>query len=142
MTRTAAGPEQYTTYGISAPLATHWRPATCAQVGCLNYENGWRIRVEGLSAELLHAAKTSGRKFIEQRVAADQTWLVFEAGQPCFQAAQHKLAVGKPELYIVRGGDWRGNPRGIPARLHQRPEDWVEDLHEHTDKLANARKEG
>lgn len=137
------GPEHaYKTYAISAPLATHWRKATCAEVGCLHYANGWRVRLEGLPPELVQTAKTSGRRYVEERVAEDQTWLVFEAGQPCFQAAQHRLATARPELYLVRDGDWRGNPRGTPTRVHRRPEDWTEDLREHIDKLDEARKKG
>lgn len=136
------GPESYKTYSIQAPLATHFRPATCEEVGCPNFLNGWRNRVEGLTPELLHAARNSGRKYTELRVAEGETWLMYEAGQPCFQASLHRAPIGRPELFIVRDGDRRGNPRGTKARLHQRPADWLDDFAEHQQDLADAAERG
>jgi hypothetical protein len=133
--------EAYKTYRISSPLATHWRSATCAEVACPAYENGWRVRVEGLSPELLHAAKTSGRRYSEQHIAEGETWLVFEPGQQCFQVSQHRTPVGRPELYLVRGGDWRGNPTG-ELREHAHAQDWIEDFGEHQDNLADQMRKG
>lgn len=141
----------YKTYSIAAPVATHWRKASCAEVDCPRYLNGWRVHVEQLTPELLHTAKTArhpvnGRwvpyRYTEVRVTEGQTYLVFEAGQPCFAAAEHRKRVERPELYVVRDGDWRGNPRGTEARRHERPEHWVEDFAEHQDRLATAHGEG
>ncbi len=129
------------TYSISAPQRTHWRPATCAEVDCPNHLHGWRVRVEGLPPELLHTAKTSGRRYEVLDVTEGETWLVFEPGQVCFQASQHKLPTGRPELYVVRGGDWRGNPTG-ERRIHTRPELWVEDFGEHQQRLAEQIERG
>ena len=132
----------YKTYRIQAPLSTHFRPASCEEIGCPNYTDGWRIRKEGLAPDLLHTATHSGRKYTELHVAEGETWLVFEAGQSCFQVSAHRTRIEREELFIVRDGDWRGNPRRTPARLHKHAEDWMEDLHEHTDKIADALKEG
>ena len=137
-----AGPEAYKTYAILAPTSTHFRPATCAEVDCPNYLRGWRVRVEGLPAELLHTAKTSGRRWREQRIAEGETWLLYEAGQPCFEAGTHRLRLDKPELFLVREGDFRGNPRGTKARMHQRPADWVDDFGEHQQHLADEHQKG
>src|SRR5260221_21387 len=52
-----------TTYQVAQPVQTHWRPATCAEVECPNWLNGWRVRVEGLDPAMLHAAMSSGRKW-------------------------------------------------------------------------------
>ncbi|MGW7786052.1 MULTISPECIES: hypothetical protein [Streptomyces] len=136
------GAESYKTYAMVSPLSSHFRPATCAEVDCPHYLNGWRVRVEGLTPQDIHAAKTSGRRWIEQRVADGETWLVFEAGQPCFKASQHRTRVDRPPLYIVRDGDHRGNPRGTKARLHQRAADWQEDFAEHQQKLADEIAKG
>lgn len=133
---------QYKTYSVVAPLSTHFRAATCAEVGCPHYVNGWRVRVESLTPDLLHAARNAGRRYAEQRVAEGETWLVFEAGQPCFKAREHQTRIERPELYVVRDGDHRGNPRRTKARLHQRPENWVEDFAEHQQKLADEIEKG
>lgn len=129
-------PQAYKTYSVAQPLATHWRPATCAEAGCLNYLNGWRVRVEGLTPELLHAATSSGRKFTRQDVAEGETWLVFEAGQPCFAASAHRVLTGRPQRFFERGGDWRGNPRGERRELN--PADWLDSFANHQDRLATA----
>lgn len=131
----------YTTYSVRSPIATHWRKASCAEVGCQAYEKGWRVRKETLTPELLHTATKSGRKFTELSAAAGETYLVYEAGQECFATATHRAPVGRPEMYVVRNGDWRGNPRG-ERRVHTKAEHWIEDLHEHTDQIDQAIKAG
>ncbi|MFF5842114.1 hypothetical protein ACFY74_11675 [Streptomyces massasporeus] len=138
----AMGPEMYKSYAMVSPLSTHTRQATCEEVGCDQYRRGWRVRVESLTPDLLHAARTSGRKYTEQSVAEGETYLVFEAGQACFKASTHRAPIGRQPLYLVRDGDHRGNPRGTKARLHQRAEDWVEDFAEHQQALADEIKKG
>ncbi len=133
--------QDYKTYQILAPKSSHRRPATCAEVECPNYLKGWRLRVEGLPPEMLHAAKTSGRKFTELHVAEGENWLVFEAGQLCFRAAQHSVPLNKQEIYVVRDGDFRGNPTGN-VRKHTRAEFWVEDMSENLDKVAQRQQQG
>jgi hypothetical protein len=133
------------TYQISAPRATHWRPATCAEVDCAAHVHGWRTVVDE-STELgqrqaHHVRKVAGRAYTEHRDEAGLTVFTFEAGQRCFAADSHRLPVGRPEIYVVRGGDWRGNPRG-DVRKHARPADWVDDFAEHQQQLADRLAQG
>lgn len=132
----------YKSYVLSQPLDTHWRPATCEEVNCDHFLNGWQVRVEGLSARQEHAARNCGRRFEELSVAEGETWLVFEAGQPCFYATEHRGPLARPPLYVVRDGDRRGNPLGTKARLHQKPDFWVEDFATHQQTLAAAQQRG
>ena len=132
----------YKTYQIAAPLSSHFRPATCAEIDCPDYLRGWRVRVENLTPDLLHTAKTCGRHFREAQVAQGETWLLFEAGQPCFRAGEHRKRLERPELFIVRGGDHRGDPLRAPARQHTRPELWVEDFAEHQQGLVDTQQKG
>lgn len=132
----------YKTYEMRSPLPTHFRAATCAEVQCPHYLNGWRVRVEGLAPEDVHAAKNSGRRWVEQHIAEGETWLLFEAGQNCFRVSQHRARIDRPPLYIVRDGDFRGNPRGTKARLHQRAADWVEDFAGHQQAIADEIEKG
>jgi hypothetical protein len=131
----------YKTYQIVSPLSTHWRPATCAEVECPEYTKGWKLRVEGLPPEMLHAAKTSGRKFSELDVTEAEHWLVFEAGQPCFRARMHRKLLDKQEIFIARDGDFRGNPTGN-VRRHTRAEHWLEDMNENQDRLERILRRG
>lgn len=135
------GVQDYKTYQIVAPLSTHWEPATCQQVGCPDYANGWRVRVEGLPPEMLHAAKNSGRRYRELEVAQNDNWLVFEAGQPCFRASEHRRLLDKQEIFIARDGDYRGNPTGV-VRRHTSPEFWLEDFSEHQERIAQQTQQG
>ena len=137
-----AGPEAYKTYEMRSPLSTHWRPATCAEANCQYYAGGFQVRVEGLAEQVLHAVQHSGRKYTWQQVAEGETYLVFEPGQPCLQQSLHRVRIDRPPLYIVRDGDWRGNPRGTKARLHQSPDNWVEDFATHQQAIADEIKKG
>jgi len=131
----------YQTFQIASPIETHWRSATCEESGCEQYANGWRVRVEGLRPEDLHAIRTSGRRFRPVDVAEGETWLVFEPGQPCFKAATHKVPLGRPELFVVRDGDWRGNPTR-QSYQHSSADAWVDHFATHQDKLAETIERG
>lgn len=119
---------------IASPRATHWRDATCAEIGCLDYQHGWRVRVDALAEEDLHAMRVSGRRYTVLDVAAGETWWVFEPGQSCFRASTHQVPVGRPELYLV--GD-RGS-----VRTYDRSDQWVDDCATETDKIVDKIKEG
>ncbi len=125
----------YKTYNIATPLETHWTAATCQQVQCDQYVNGWAIRVEHLTPQDLHLVRTAGRKYVEQHVAAGETYLVFEAGQPCFRAGTHMRRLEREGNYGIRAGDWRGDPtrRGLELVSSQ---SWVDDCGENQANLA------
>jgi hypothetical protein len=135
------GPAQaYKTYQVLVPPTTHTRPATCEEVDCDPYRKGWSttLSLEG-QAGMIHTVRTSGRPFTEATDGTSVTF-VFEPGTKCFKSGQHRIQV-KPELYVVRGGDHRGNPTGH-RRQHTRPQDWVEDFATHQLTLADKLKEG
>lgn len=124
---------------ILNPPETHFRPASCAEVDCEHYLNGWRVRVEGLPPELVHTARTSGRRFEELQVAEGETYLMFEAGQPCFKAATHRTNVGRTPLYVVDTPQDNGR---IHRRRHSSSESWTDDFHSHTDAILGAINKG
>ncbi len=125
----------YTTYQIAAPVSTHFRAGTCDEAGCLAHRHGWATTVDESTTlgqgQAHYVRKESGRRFVESRTGGLTTF-TFEAGQKCF--ATHQVPLERPELYIVRGGDWRGNPRGEVTR--HRPDTWVEAFAEHQDQIA------
>ncbi len=132
----------YTSYQIVAPLKTHWRPATCAEVECERYLKGWQIRKENLDAQNLYLATHTGRAFKEVKIAEGETWLLYPPGQPCFEARNHRLRLEREEFFYRRPGDWRGLPDGGRVYKHARPDFWVEDFAEHQDKLITAIEQG
>src|SRR5690242_3206799 len=105
----------YVTYQIVSPLTTHWRQATCEEVGCVKWRNGWKITIDPatqLGQRQEYLIRSSGRKYTMERQPGGMTEYIFEAGQNCFEQPLHRVRLDRSALYIRRGGDWRGNPRG------------------------------
>jgi hypothetical protein len=132
------------TYSIKSPPATHWRSATCEEVGCIPFHTGWRLRIDVLSEADQHAVKGSGRHYSECVIDVDPdsgevytppaVFYIFEAGQPCFKASTHRAPTGRPELYVVRE---RGE-----VRRYDRGDQWADDCATHTTKIVDKIKEG
>lgn len=152
------GPVQaYQTYRVAAPLGSHWRYATCAEFGCERWRDGWLtvvdertdlglaqaayIRAECLSVLAPAQPGDPRRRYTESKDEAGQTVFAFGPGQTCFDnGVPHRLRIERPEIYLVRGGDWRASTGLI--RRHSRPEEWVEDFAGHQDRLATIRNRG
>lgn len=146
------------TYSVWSPIETHYRQATCAEVECAAWRGGWRtvvdeqtplgarqaayIRQTGVTDHLVASAAVAlqGARRYTEHMEGPLTVFVFPAGTRCF--TPHHVPSGRPELYVVRDGDWRGNPRRTPPRRHTRPEHWVEDFAEHQGRLSAAIEKG
>lgn len=129
-------PGDYQRYQIKAPLSTHFRPASCAEVDCPQYRLGWKTRLEVLNPKDRHyVLKESGRRYKLQQVAEGETYAVFEPGQQCFQVSRHRVRVHRPEAFAVMDG------RKL-LRSHTRPELWMEDLHEYSDAYQELKRRG
>lgn len=139
-----APPAMYQTFQIAAPVASHWRDATCEQVGCPAYLNGWRTVIDERTdlgqAQAHYIRHDRTRRHREERMPDGLTAFTFEQGQTCFDA--HKARVERPELFVVRGGDWRGNPTRVEPRLHKNPDFWVEEFSENQDRVATVIERG
>jgi len=131
----------YKTYSVAAPVATHRRVATCAEVSCRQHEHGWTTVVDErteLGQRQAHYIRTlSGRQYREERNVGGGTTFAFPANQRCFR--QHTVPLEREPLYIVRGGDWRG---GIDPMQHDNAENWVDDFATHQDRIATAIQRG
>lgn len=129
----------YKTYSIVSPQDTQVRSA-CEEVGCDAWRHGWQSVVDERTVlgarQAAYIRRGSGRTFREQRTGDGLTVFRFEPGQRCF--AEHRT---RPEIYAVRDGDWRGNPTGRRFQ-HQRAQDWVQDMGEHQQRLAEQRQRG
>lgn len=134
------GTQAYKTYQIASPLTTHYKPATCQEVDCEQYRIGWRLRLDILQPQDKKAIKDSKRKFIVEDDAEGVKWLVFEAGQPCFQASLHRKSLERPEIYRVGRGDYRSYDERSARILT--PENWLDDFATHQDKLKTLQERG
>jgi hypothetical protein len=130
----------YKTYTVARPEATHWRPATCAEVECGAWANGWATTVPSASPQAQYIRAKSGRAFTERAEGTSVVFL-FKPGQRCFASDGHRLPVEREPLFIVRDGDYRGNPSGWRMR-HSSGQAWVDDFGEHQQRLKETQERG
>jgi hypothetical protein len=131
------------TFQIAAPVSTHRRAATCREVQCDGWRNGFVVLADE-STELgqrqaYYIRMHSGRLFTVRKHRDGRTAFVFGAETECFSA--HTVPLERPALYVVRDGDHRGNPTGM-RRQHASPDDWVDEFANNQDKLAERQKRG
>jgi hypothetical protein len=133
----------YKSYVIAMPLRTHWNIATCADVDCEHYAGGWDSLIDERTdlgqRQARYIRRESGRRFTEERQPDGLTRFSFEAGQRCFR--EHRARNARPERFVERDGDYRGNPTGR-RYVHSRPDDWVESFATHQDKLRTVAERG
>ncbi len=142
------GPENFKSYSASAPLHSHWRQATCEEFECDAFVHGSVVTAD-LSTDLgqrqyEYLKHDRTRRCSMQQVSQYIVKFVYGPGNDCFEPVRstHRVPFGRPPFYLVAEGDFRGNPRGTPVRVHRCVEDWVDDWANHTDKLANLRQRG
>lgn len=132
------------TFQVTAPIATHTRRATCEEVECPQYKRGWLMKLD-LGTELgqkqaYYIKHSSGRAYKVTDQRDGLVTLEFKANQPCFR--EHRVRIERPEIYRVKGGDYRGNPLRTPVRTHTKAEHWVEEFAENQDRLKTQMERG
>lgn len=133
----AMGVGSYKTYSVHQPKTGHTRIGSCERAGCEANLYGWRTGVPTLSVQADYIRNKSGRRFTEE-VIGGESLFTFYPGQQCF--TEHHVT-DRPQIHMVRGGDWRGNPSG-ERRIHTTGDFWVEDFTEHQAKLAEQIERG
>lgn len=131
------------TFSIRAPKGG-LVPISCEDVECANYARGWKMVLD-LNSELgqkqaYYIKHQSGRAYTVESQVDGLVTLIFAPNQDCFE--QHKVRNDLPEVFSIRGGDFRGNPLKTPTRVHKKPEFWLEEFAENQDRIATAKKEG
>lgn len=131
-------PWNYQTFKMSSPMGTHYRRATCHEVNCHAYMNGWALQIEELSEEDLYTATHAGKRFRRVHFGPGVNFLMFEAGQLCFLADTHRIKLDRPQNFFTCKGD-RTVFRHQDARA-MRDVDWMDDLLTKTDAIITRRK--
>lgn len=143
MSRFGLPSEAFTTYQVARPVLTHWKVATCAQVDCERRARGWRMAFDLADPQKRAAAKWikhhSQRAFTVESQDGDIVTLAFAAGQDCFET--HHASLERDPIFVIRGGDQRGNPRGTQARVLSGIS-WRDDFGEHQQTLADTQERG
>lgn len=133
----------YKTYQILQPAQTHFRDATCQEVDCEAYAKGWVTTIDvatELGAKQANYIHLHSRRHFSYVQTGTIVSFTFPAGQKCFR--QHKVSLERDQIYVVRDGDWRGNPRGTAPRRHSNAADWLDDFANHQDKIAREIENG
>jgi len=137
------------TYQIDQPLSTHYRVATCQEVDCSFFAHGWRMGFDLTDPERAQAAREirdkSGRAYTYElfggpgNPAGHRVVFTFKPGQKCFQT--HRVPLEREPFYVVRGGDFRGNPTRQRA-VHKTADTFVDSWATDLDKINTARERG
>jgi hypothetical protein len=134
------GPVQaYQTFSVRSRPDRELKSA-CERANCAAWRHGWESVIDESTSlgqqQAAYIRHIAGRTFKEQKTATGLTVFRFESGQRCF--ADHQT---RPELYVVRDGDHRGNPTGR-KRIHTRAADWVEHMQEEFGRFDEDRRRG
>lgn len=126
----------YRTYRMLSPMS-HRRPATCEEVECKWWMNGWTSLLD--VSDPKQAGQANWIRLHSKRhftVTQDGTCVTFtfQPGQNCFN--KHTIPY-KPHLFLVQGGDWRGNPRSVPVVRHSGVQAWVDDFAENQQAIKD-----
>jgi hypothetical protein len=135
--------DKYKTFNVAQPLDTHFRKATCAEVECDAFVNGWTYKKADLiTADLLYLVTHAGKRYKEATLDdSSELYLVFEPGQMCFQAASHRINLERPQFFTSGRGDRRSfNPRR--AYQYADGDEWVEAFAEHQEILNRVIEQG
>jgi hypothetical protein len=137
-------PTAYKTYGMSMPLSSHWRKATCAEIWCEHWRHGWVTIVDLSDSDGRERAQfimaDSERKHTVARTGLNTFEFTFPAGQRCYLSGRHMLPLDKQPLLYVRPGDFRAKTG--ETRWHSRTEDWVEDSQQSLDRIRTRAERG
>jgi len=111
---------QHRIYRSSAPVASHFREATCAEVNCEHYLAGWQTILPENDTDNADWIRHQSRlRFTETRSDGTVTFR-FEPGQPCFSRNTHRVSLDRPHIFTV-GNGYSGFSRREPAQ-------WVDEM--------------
>ena len=132
-----SNPQGQRTYSVKTPFKTHYRLATCAEVECPPYVNGWSTTIDvstPLGQEqaqyIMHASGRAWQAYREDTLVT----FIFPPGQECF-GSEHYVPLDRDPFLIVREG-------GYFNRQHTEAEEWVDDFQNHLDKLRTTYDRG
>ena len=88
-----------THWRATRPRETHWREASCREVGCNQYLNGWQTVLPVNDIANVGYIRRSGLGFREEG-EGQLVRFIFEPGQECFKgrAGGHRMPVERDPL--------------------------------------------
>lgn len=145
--RGALNLETHRTFSVVTPPDTHTEPATCEQVNCQRWSEGFAVLLDtstqgGRDRYDWIYANPGGRQWY-RTVEGDVTRLDYPPGNRCYD--QHRRILDKPAVLLVRKGahsDRRVVDRLPVERRHVNGADFMDDLRTHTDSVLEHQRKG
>ena len=122
-------------YKMISPIKTHFRQATCAEIGCPLWATGWITPVDESTpdgkktGQYLRAKYRGG--FIEKQENGLTLFRFLPERVPCFNSSQHRIRSDQPPILLRTADDHQ-------PYQHKNIVEWVEDFSEHQTRLTNA----
>ena len=90
-----------THWKATRPRETHWREASCREVGCGQYLNGWQTVLPANDTANIGYIKRSGMGFGEE-VEGQLVRFIFGPGQECFKgrAGGHRIPIERDPILL------------------------------------------
>jgi hypothetical protein len=108
--------QAFTTFGYRAPLQTHFITYPCSIARCKGWTQGWTTTLDPMREEHLpfirHILRGAGGRRWFKGPMTPEGYLTFNfpGGQSCFENSHSTRNYDVPEIYVVRGGDFRMPP--------------------------------
>jgi hypothetical protein len=132
-------PQDYRTFQIHQPTIDTERPATCEEVDCEPFLKGWQLTVP-IGSQDEHIIRNQNRPF-QKEVVGGMITFRFAPGTNCFRSSTHRVVRERPALFVVREGDYRGNPRGTAPKVVQ-PNEWRDRMIEDAEAVRERIEKG
>lgn len=142
-------PQHQTRWSLRSPEQTHFAAATCAEVECSAYLNGWITRIDETSqqvfdddgnevplatrqAQAAYIRRHRKGEFTETRQENNVTAFKFGPGHRCFASSTHKRRLERDVFYQIQGG---------AGRVNVGADEWVERFAISTENIAKLKEE-
>lgn len=125
----------YRTFAMRSPR----RRATCMEVDCQAFLQGWKTIVPADSAAAHYIRHDSGRGYTEERTPDGLAMFTFHPGQTCFAAHKHGLPAEGEERFAEWRGDWRGR---LSEPVRHSPQGFTDAFGENQERLKELIERG
>lgn len=135
--------QAFTSFGMSAPLRTHFVTYPCSVARCHGHVNGWRTTLDPMNSDHIVFIKyildgAGGRRWYKgERSPEGYLNFDFPGGQACFKNSHSTRKNEVPELYVVRSGDFR-TPHRLRNPHAMSFDNWFEAFDKNQRALVSA----
>ena len=123
-------------YSASWPLQTHWMAASCKEVDCPHFIEGWKTVVPDDSPQAAYIRHDKTRHHQEYRVDDGDIAFVFPSGQRCYNSPNHRRKLERGPWLTIN------SPSYNPFALERYAVDSIEWMEKFNQDMALRAKGG